>query len=187
MAGVVHVDQMVLRPRRAGLRRLRRRDGREHRRPATASPELDPVDGDRPRVRAPHGSSPRRGSRTRHPRRRDGLPQLATHWQTFLPNAPPRRRRSRRCYAGLAPSTRRSGTSIRGEHPSRTGNRQLKRAFFLAAFATLQDPTSRAYYDHRKRAQGKKHNAAWRASHRRSPRMLKHGTLHEDRSTPAAP
>ena len=62
-------------------------------------------------------------------------------------------------YAGLAPVTRRSGSSIRGEHPSRAGNKQLKRAMFLAAFAALRDPTSRAYYD-RKRAEGKKHNAA---------------------------
>jgi hypothetical protein len=30
---------------------------------------------------------------------------------------------------------------------------------FLAAFASLHDPLSRAYYD-RKRAEGKKHNAA---------------------------
>ncbi|MBV9845895.1 MAG: IS110 family transposase [Kutzneria sp.] len=62
-------------------------------------------------------------------------------------------------YAGIAPVTRSSGTSIKGEHPARTGNRKLKRAFFLAAFAALADPTSRAYYD-RKRAEGKKHNAA---------------------------
>jgi transposase len=62
-------------------------------------------------------------------------------------------------YAGLAPVTRRSGSSIRGEHPSRAGNKQLKRAMFLAAFAALHDPASRAYYD-RKRAEGKKHNAA---------------------------
>ena len=62
-------------------------------------------------------------------------------------------------YAGLAPVTRRSGTSIRGEHPPRGGNKHLKRAFFLSAFAALHDPTSRAYYD-RKRAEGKKHNAA---------------------------
>jgi transposase len=62
-------------------------------------------------------------------------------------------------YAGLAPVTRRSGSSIRGEHPSRGGNKQLKRAFFLAAFAALADPVSRAYYD-RKRAEGKRHNAA---------------------------
>lgn len=62
-------------------------------------------------------------------------------------------------YAGIAPVTHRSGSSIRGEHPARTGNRKLKRAFFLAAFAALSDPVSRAYYD-RKRAEGKKHNAA---------------------------
>ena len=62
-------------------------------------------------------------------------------------------------YAGLAPVTRRSGTSVRGEHPPKGGNKQLKRAFFLAAFASLSHPPSRAYYD-RKRAQGKRHNAA---------------------------
>jgi transposase len=62
-------------------------------------------------------------------------------------------------YAGLAPVTRRSGSSIRGEHPPKGGNKQLKRAFFLAAFAALADPASRTYYD-RKRAEGKKHNAA---------------------------
>ena len=64
-------------------------------------------------------------------------------------------------YAGLAPVTRRSGTSIRGEFPARSGNKHLKRALFLSAFAALRsDPTSKAYYD-RKRAQGKKkHNPA---------------------------
>lgn len=62
-------------------------------------------------------------------------------------------------YAGLAPVTRRSGTSIRGEFPARSGNKPLKRALFLSSFAALKDPASRAYYD-RKRAEGKKHNAA---------------------------
>ena len=56
--------------------------------------------------------------------------------------------------------TRRSGTSIRGEFPARSGNKSLKRALFLSAFAALRaDSVSRAYYD-RKRAQGKKHTAA---------------------------
>ncbi len=55
-------------------------------------------------------------------------------------------------YAGIAPVTHRSGSSIRGEHPARSGNRKLKRALFLSA---LHDPTSRAYYD-KKRAEGKK-------------------------------
>jgi len=62
-------------------------------------------------------------------------------------------------YAGIAPVTRRSGTSIRGEFPSRSGNKNLKNAFFMSAFASLRDPASRAYYD-RKRGEGKKHNAA---------------------------
>jgi len=63
-------------------------------------------------------------------------------------------------YAGLAPVTKRSGTSIRGEHVNRGGNKRLKNALFMAAFTSLRaDPASRAYYD-RKRAQGKKHNAA---------------------------
>jgi len=62
-------------------------------------------------------------------------------------------------YAGLAPVTRRSGISIRGEHPPRSGNKHLKRTLFLSAFAALRDPASRAYYD-RKRAEGKRHNAA---------------------------
>ncbi|PPK65191.1 IS110 family transposase [Actinokineospora auranticolor] len=62
-------------------------------------------------------------------------------------------------YAGIAPVTRTSGTSIKGEHPARSGNRKLKRAFFLSAFAALHDPAGRTYYD-RQRAEGKKHNAA---------------------------
>ena len=85
-------------------------------------------------------------------------------------------------YAGLAPVTRRSGTSIRGEHPSRAGNKHLKRAFFLSAFAALSDPTSRAYYD-RKRAQGKKHNAALICLARRRcdvlHAMLRNGTTYQ--------
>lgn len=92
-------------------------------------------------------------------------------------------------YAGLTPVTRRSGTSIRGEHPNRGGNKHLKRAMFLAAFAALHDPTSRAYYDH-KRAQGKKHNAALICLARRRcdvlHAMLRNGTLYETRTTTAA-
>ena len=41
-------------------------------------------------------------------------------------------------YAGLAPVTRRSGTSIRGEFPARSGNKHLKRALFLSAFPALR-------------------------------------------------
>jgi transposase len=84
-------------------------------------------------------------------------------------------------YAGLAPVTRRSGSSIRGEHPSRRGNKVLKRALFLSAFAALRDPVSRAYYD-RKIAQGKRHNEALIALARRRcdvlHAMLRDGTLY---------
>ncbi len=45
-------------------------------------------------------------------------------------------------YAGLAPVTHPSGSSIRGEHPARTGNRKLKRAFFPPR--TLPCPTRSA-------------------------------------------
>jgi transposase len=62
-------------------------------------------------------------------------------------------------YAGLAPVTRQSGKSINGESKSRRGNHRLKNAMFLAAFASLRSPDSKAFYD-RKRAEGKRHNAA---------------------------
>jgi transposase len=91
-------------------------------------------------------------------------------------------------YAGLAPVTWRSGSSIRGEHPNRAGNKRLKNALFLSAFAALSDPESRAYYD-RKRAQGKKHNAALVCLARRRIdvmyAMLRDGT-HYHAKTPAA-
>lgn len=92
-------------------------------------------------------------------------------------------------YAGLAPVTRRSGTSIRGDHPSRKGNRILKRALFLSAFAALKDPLSRAYYD-RKRTEGKRHNQALIALARRRCdtlyAMLRDGTFYEPRKPSAA-
>lgn len=63
-------------------------------------------------------------------------------------------------YAGIVPVTRRSGTSIRGEFPARSGHKQLKNALFRSAWvASCHDPVSKAYYE-KKRAEGKKHNAA---------------------------
>lgn len=58
-----------------------------------------------------------------------------------------------------SPITRRSGTSICGEHPSRGGNKILKRAMLLFAFAALRDSESRAYYNP-KIVQGMRHNRA---------------------------
>ncbi|MES4893375.1 IS110 family transposase [Streptomyces sp. NPDC096012] len=88
-------------------------------------------------------------------------------------------------YAGLAPATRQSGSSIHGEHAPRGGNRQLKRAMFLSAFAALHDPASRTYYD-RCRARGKTHTQALLrlARHRISVlfAMLRDGTFYEPRT-----
>ena len=41
-------------------------------------------------------------------------------------------------YAGLAPVTRRSGSSIRGEHVSHGGSKRLKRAMLPSAVASLR-------------------------------------------------
>ncbi len=91
-------------------------------------------------------------------------------------------------YAGLAPATRSSGSSIHGEQPSRRGNKQLKRAFFLSAFAALGDPPSRIYYD-KKIAQRKHHTQALLCLARRRAdvlfAMLRDGTFYESR--PASP
>lgn len=85
-------------------------------------------------------------------------------------------------YAGLAPATRSSGSSICGEQPSRRGNKQLKQAFFLSAFAALGGPASRASYD-KKIAQGKHHTQALLCLARRRAdvlfAMLRDGTFYE--------
>ncbi len=86
-------------------------------------------------------------------------------------------------YAGLTPRTRQSGTSIKSETVSHTGNKRLKRALFLSAFASLRsDPISRRYYD-KKRLAGKRHNQAIIAlAHRRltvTYAMVRDGTFYE--------
>ncbi len=87
-------------------------------------------------------------------------------------------------YAGFAPATRSSGSSIWGEQPSRRGNKQLKRAFLLSAFAALGDPASRTYYD-KKIAQGKHHTQALLCLARQRAdvlfAMLRDGTFYESR------
>jgi transposase len=89
-------------------------------------------------------------------------------------------------YAGLAPTTKSSGTSIHGEHAPRGGNRHLKRAMFLSAFAALHDPASRTCYD-RCRARGRTHTQALLRLARRRINvlftMLRDGTFYELRTT----
>ncbi|CAM5569127.1 IS110 family transposase [Streptomyces hirsutus] len=88
-------------------------------------------------------------------------------------------------YADLAPATRSSGASIHGEHAPRSGNRRLKRAMFLSAFAAQHDPASRTYYD-RCRARGKTHTQALLRLARHCISvlfaMLRDGTFHEPRT-----
>lgn len=89
-------------------------------------------------------------------------------------------------YAGIAPTTRRSGTSIRGEFANRGGNKRLKSTLFTSAFAALHHGPSRAYYD-KKRAAGKTHKQAVIALARRRLdtlyAMLRDGTFYQDPET----
>jgi len=63
-------------------------------------------------------------------------------------------------YAGIAPVTRMSNTSTRGEFPARVRNKPLTNALFYSAWiASHSDPISKSYYDH-KRDKGKRPNAA---------------------------
>ena len=92
-------------------------------------------------------------------------------------------------YAGVAPVTRNSGTSIRGEHRSKRGNKKLKYALYLAAFASLRNPVSRTYYD-RKRAEGMRHHQALMALTRKRCNvlfaMLRDGALYEFKAPKSA-
>lgn len=60
--------------------------------------------------------------------------------------------------AGLAPVLRQSGKSRHLTRPTYANNR-LKRVFYQAAFCSLADPLSRAFYQ-RKRREGKRHHQA---------------------------
>ena len=87
-------------------------------------------------------------------------------------------------YAGISPVTGQSGTSIKGERPSRRVNKRLKNALWQTAFvASTKHPPSVAYYK-RKREQGKHHNAAIICLARRRCdviySMLKNGTLYQE-------
>ncbi|MDZ4167782.1 MAG: IS110 family transposase [Coriobacteriia bacterium] len=91
-------------------------------------------------------------------------------------------------YAGLAPVSRDSGKTQGRLVSTRVGNHSLKRVFFQAAFASLHESKSRAYYD-RKRSEGKRHNQAVLALARRKVdvlwAMLRDGTLFESNAKAA--
>ncbi|WP_075725678.1 IS110 family transposase [Corynebacterium aquilae] len=87
-------------------------------------------------------------------------------------------------YAGICPVTRQSGTSIKGEHVNRSGNKRLKNALWYSAFASIKShERSRTYYQG-KRDAGKRHNAAVMCLARRRTNvifaMLKNHTFYDD-------
>ena len=89
-------------------------------------------------------------------------------------------------YAGLVPAANDSGKRLGNNRRMRGGNKNLKRVFYQAAFASLRSsPESRAFYD-RKRAEGKRHIQALIALARRRVNvlwaMLRDGTTFEARS-----
>ena len=118
-----------------------------------------------------------------HPCPGSGVPAAAVLAGRDPGQGPPGTGAQLASYACLAPVTRRSGSSIRGEHVTHAGNKRLTRAVFLSAFASLRsDPVSRAYYQ-RKRDQAKRHNQAVLAlAHRRIVTlhaMIRNGALYD--------
>jgi transposase len=88
-------------------------------------------------------------------------------------------------YSGLVPAANDSGKRVGNNRRMRGGNKDLKRIFYQAAFASLRSsPESRAFYD-RKRAEGKRHTQALIALARRRVNviwaMLRNGTTFETR------
>ena len=86
-------------------------------------------------------------------------------------------------YSGLVPAANDSGKRVGNNRRMRGGNKNLKRVFYQAAFASLRSsPESRAFYD-RKRAEGKRHIQALIALARRRVNviwaMLRDGTTFE--------
>ena len=143
-----------------------------HAQRADIAAQVETLAGTRPHVPGPDHTCP--GS---------GVPAAAVLAGRDPGQGPPGTGAQLASYAGLAPVTRRSGSSIRGEHVSHGGNKRLKRAMFPSAFASLRsDPVSRAYYQ-RKRDQGKRHNQAVLAlAHRRIltlHAMIRDGALYD--------
>lgn len=89
-------------------------------------------------------------------------------------------------YAGIAPTTPRSGTSIRGELANRGGNKRLKSALFNNAFASLHHQPSRRYYD-KKPAEHNTHKQPITAQARRRLdtlyAILRDSTFYQDPTT----
>lgn len=86
-------------------------------------------------------------------------------------------------YAGIPPVTRQSGTSIRGESPSRRDNKAPKRALFLSAFASIKgDPTSRIL-----RKETPRRKTPQPIRHRPDQTTFRHPRCHAARPHPTTP
>lgn len=93
---------------------------------------------------------PRRRSRCPAPTAKLAIPQIAAYIkplqlqrETIADRGRLQRLRLRsasRAYAGIAPVTRRSGTSIKSEFPARSGNKRLKNAMFAQRLDHQQLP-----------------------------------------------
>jgi len=159
-----------------------------HARPAPPLPQkradLRPHQGLRPTTYDTPSPQPRDSEQDRRSRR----PASA---QDRSPNPARSRRRHRlratpghlAAYAGLAPVTRRSGTSMRGERPPRGDNKQLERALFLTTIAALADPAGRAHYDC-KRAEARNTTLPSSASRHRVDVLL---VMLRDKALPVQP
>jgi hypothetical protein len=71
------------------------------------------------------------------------------------------------------PAANDSGKRVGNNRRMRGGNKNLKRVFYQATFASLRSsPESRAFYDDRKRAEGKRHIQALIALARRRVNVI---------------
>ena len=97
------------------------------------------------------------------------------HSHPFWPSSwanPPATGANLASYTGLAPVTRRSGSSIRDEYVSHAGSKSLKRAMFLSTLISLRSvPVSRVYHQ-RKRDQGTPPWTVLALAHRRLARHI---------------
>lgn len=85
-------------------------------------------------------------------------------------------------YAGIAPVSRRSGSSLKAEYASKRGNKRLKDALYQSASSSLFHPPSRRYYE-RKKAEGRHHTQAILCLARRRVdvlyAMMRDGTVYQ--------
>lgn len=99
-------------------------------------------------------------------------PQLAAEFITIVGNvARFRSPDALASAAGLAPALRQSG-KLRFNQRSRRGDRRLKSVLYQAAFSSLRDPASRAFYERKRNVEKKRHTQAVVALARRRVNVI---------------